>query len=526
MEWGSKMSVNNKKDYAESLGCIAREFLEYIEEEFPDSYTFFSDKIQESVLNLLDIEKPKVMVYGIYNSGKSTLINSLCKSEVAKMADRPMTDRISEYDHGDYYLIDSPGVDAPIEHELVTEEYINKCHVILFVISSKGVFEDRTNYKKLARLIESNIPFIIVLNERGVSVKDLTAEQKKKVKFEHEQELRIIQYKIIDNLIKESNNKKIAEQYEVVVLNAKKALIGILKEKHSLYEGSNVGFLEKRITQLLSNDNSIISLLKQPISNLEECFNKVEKVITQTISGNLSEDFSIGLHIMESKMHNIMQDLRILVQQVVYSYLQELTNAYVNGDSNIFESVANAIFMEIDDRYSAKINELFVHVDHRFKDLDIQIDTNCNLVFSSIGLTGSSLKMSTEELTSEGTDALPPEKKGLFDIFKSRRRREREKRERLEMEARLKNEQAQYRVQEQIRRKQEARQLAFSDLNELNRSINSIVSKDIYNKYDYIISQIQQVDQLNKQLLDKGNRQMKGLHNIREKLITIENDIG
>ena len=60
---------------------------------------------------------------------------------------------------------------------------------------------------------------------------NITEEQKKKVKFEHEQELRIIQYKIIQNLIKESNDNKIAEKYEVVVLNAKKALTGVLKEK-------------------------------------------------------------------------------------------------------------------------------------------------------------------------------------------------------------------------------------------------------------------------------------------------------
>jgi hypothetical protein len=53
------------------------------------------------------------------------------------MADRPMTDQISQYDRGDYLLIDSPGVDAPIEHELVTEEFIDKCHIILFVSVQK-----------------------------------------------------------------------------------------------------------------------------------------------------------------------------------------------------------------------------------------------------------------------------------------------------------------------------------------------------------------------------------------------------
>ena len=223
-ERGTVMEISlsrKKKDYADQLGGIANEFIKFIEKEFTDYNTYFIDKINKNVVSLLNVEKPKVMVYGIYNSGKSTLINSLCKEEVAEMADRPTTDKISEYDRGDYYLIDSPGVDAPIEHELVTEEYLNKCHVILFVISSKGIFEDRENYKKLENLIAKDIPFIIVLNERGTAVgKDWTEERKKQAKFDYDQEIKIIQYKIIQNLIQESNNKNIAEKYEVVVVNA------------------------------------------------------------------------------------------------------------------------------------------------------------------------------------------------------------------------------------------------------------------------------------------------------------------
>ena len=217
--------TKKKQDYSAKLNNLSNEFMELISEEFPDCYSYFQDKIQDSVVSLLAVEKPKVMVYGIYNSGKSTLINALCKEEVAEMADRPMTDQICEYDRGDYYLVDSPGVDAPIAHEIVTEEYLNKCHVILFVISTKGLFEDRDNYARLAKLIEKEIPFIIVLNDRGVAIsKDWSEEEKKRAKFDHEQELRIIQYKVIQNLINESKDEKIAEKYEVVVLNAKKAL--------------------------------------------------------------------------------------------------------------------------------------------------------------------------------------------------------------------------------------------------------------------------------------------------------------
>ena len=96
------------------------------------------------------------------------------------MADRPMTDQISEYDRGDYYLVDSPGVDAPIAHEIVTEEFLNKCHIILFVISTKGLFEDRDNYIRLAKLIAKEIPFIIVLNDRGAAMKKEWSEEERK----------------------------------------------------------------------------------------------------------------------------------------------------------------------------------------------------------------------------------------------------------------------------------------------------------------------------------------------------------
>ena len=182
------LGSEKKQDFASRLSNVAQKVVDFIDSEMPDCSAYFTDKLEEGVLGLLNIDKPKVMVYGIYNSGKSTLINSLCKEEVAEMADRPMTDQISEYDRGDYYLVDSPGVDAPIEHELVTEEYLNKCHVILFVISSKGVFEDRANYQKLAKLVEKDIPFIIVLNDRGTAIdKSWSDEEKQKAKFDHDQ---------------------------------------------------------------------------------------------------------------------------------------------------------------------------------------------------------------------------------------------------------------------------------------------------------------------------------------------------
>ena len=520
--------MEKKKDIASKLNSVAEGFLQLAGEDFADDFSYFSEKIGKNVVALLDVGKPKVMVYGIYNSGKSTLINSLCREEVAETADRPMTARIAEYDRGDYFLVDSPGVNAPIEHEIVTEEYLNQCHIILFVISSRGLFEDRTNYEKLAKLMEKGIPFVIVLNDRGCPIdKRWNEEQKKRARFDHDQELKVIQYKIIKNLTKESGDQRIADRYEVVTLNAKKAWTGVVKDKPQLYEASGVEFLERRISQLLSNDASVAAVFQQPILNLKECFNEAEKRITQEMSGNASEDFAMRLHVLESKRDNIMQDMRVLTRQAVRSRVEELANSYVNGDGDIFETIANSIFMDVDDRYCAKVNELLVYVDQNFRDLNLYLDNMSNLMFDSEGRTGSALP--EEDVTDAGPGmeetTLPPEKPGFFDFLKSRKRRERERQERLEREAQLRNERVQYEIQEKIRRKQEARQLAESDLDILYREFNDIVNAGMDEKYDELISQIQEIDCLNKQAQEDGRRRMERIRELRKALSAIENSL-
>ena len=41
--------------------------------------------------------KPQIMMYGIYNAGKSSVINALIGKDVAKVADIPTTDNVDLY---------------------------------------------------------------------------------------------------------------------------------------------------------------------------------------------------------------------------------------------------------------------------------------------------------------------------------------------------------------------------------------------------------------------------------------------
>ena len=80
-------------------------------------------------------------------------------------------------------------------------------------------------------------------------------------------------------------------------------------------------------------------------------------------------------------------------------------------------------------------------------------------------------------------------------------------------------------MQEQIRKKQEARQAVACDLDDLCRFILKAVTTSMNDRYYNIISQIQQIDCINKQHLDDGKRQMKMIKEIRDNLIKVENEM-
>lgn len=517
--------LQKQQGYADIIGEIADDLLGFVSMEVPEECEYCVSQIDDSVRSLLDFDKPKVMVYGIYNSGKSTLINALMRQEVAEMADRPMTDQISEFDRGEYILVDSPGIDAPIQHEMVTEEFLNKCHIILFVISSKGGFEGLYNYQKMADLIKKNIPFVIVLNERGYAINPEWSSQEKALrKAEHEQGLKSVQYKIIENLIKVTGDKDITKKYEVYVLNAKKALTGIQKNKEPLYRASNIDVLDKRIVQLVQG-GAATKVLKQPVTNLKNCFDYIESQIARQMQEGAENNFAAKIDILRKKQENFKDEMRILIRQATSSRIDEIATYYASNDAEAAEGEAYTIFQDVEDKYKAKLIDLLVYIEHNFSDIDginTMTDASSNLFFDLRPKDYSKRNIGIAE-TEEEIKPIKEEKKGFFDFLKSKRKREEEKRARLEREAELLNERNLNKLNELIRVRQEARQYATSDMFELQNILITIINAGIVEKFEEIISYVQTVDCKNKQLREEGCRKFRELSAIRKKLVDFEN---
>lgn len=110
----------------------------------------------------------KVMFFGSYNAGKSTLINTILGSESARIGDIPTTDSVDTYLWNDYNLIDSPGINAPIEHETISKEQLYKSDLIVFLIR-KDDEDSASTYKEIFELLKNGKDIFLVFNYSGLS---------------------------------------------------------------------------------------------------------------------------------------------------------------------------------------------------------------------------------------------------------------------------------------------------------------------------------------------------------------------
>ena len=116
--------------YATLQACIDQ--YHEIAARYMDDNSFGKNK--KTIVDEFDNKTLQIMLYGAYNAGKSSLINLLMAENVAPVDDIPKTDSVNEYSWQGYRLIDTPGVNAPIKHEKITDNQLkkNKCNLVCY----------------------------------------------------------------------------------------------------------------------------------------------------------------------------------------------------------------------------------------------------------------------------------------------------------------------------------------------------------------------------------------------------------
>ncbi|MCE5989548.1 50S ribosome-binding GTPase [Pseudomonas sp. LM20] len=211
---------------------------------------WLSDQVRDELGMRLKVKaeqsRPTIMVYGIYNAGKSTLLNALMGRVEAKMADRPATSTVTEYPWGIYTLLDTPGIDAPMEHEAVAQEQLLNSEVVLFVVSASGAIDESNTWERLVDIVASERRVMLIVNNKaGITMGGRDHEGINGNLRMH-----------LQNAASRRGIKDIVNKVPVHWVNAKSALRARLESKQALLAASGMLELEDALGEFLEQSDT------------------------------------------------------------------------------------------------------------------------------------------------------------------------------------------------------------------------------------------------------------------------------
>ncbi len=274
--------------------------------ENDDGIKGHAEHIREIYQDKLKDVRPKLMVYGIYNAGKSSIINELLGADKAEVEDVPKTDKVTGYEWNGYTLYDTPGVGAPIEHENVTNEHLKDADIVMFVMSTTGSSEKAENYIRMKDIADAGKKIIIVLNDKNgdLGVHDDIIQEIKIHVSEH---------------MKQVGIAEVEKKYCIVVVNAMRAKKGREKNSPALWEKSNMEELRQVLLSELKKTSSF-QVMRRLVGQMQQEL--------LAVLGSLQEKGQQGG--LES-LNEILQELqkqRIDLRKSMQAYIERKCEMY------------------------------------------------------------------------------------------------------------------------------------------------------------------------------------------------------
>lgn len=231
-----------------------------LREAEPTAKKYLTDadqRVRELRAKLRD-SRIQVMLFGAYNAGKSTLINALLGSKQARVDDVPTTDVVSEYDWNGHVLLDTPGINAPIQHEEISQACLERTDLVLFVLRQED--QDAENVMlRIFDLLEFKRPVFLVLNYSD-SDPALINE---------------IRQTLNSTLVLHAQQRGVdlgtVSRVPVVLMNARSAERGRLENKAKLCEHAGYDDLMLRFREWLrgyDNDTNRLELVRAAVERL------------------------------------------------------------------------------------------------------------------------------------------------------------------------------------------------------------------------------------------------------------------
>lgn len=325
--------------------------------EFQTVQTMFEDKRKKPDAH--------IMVYGVYNAGKSTLINALLGKVVAEIDDVPKTDSVSAYRWRQYDILDTPGVDAPIEHEQITDEEMLKADAVIFVVNPVGVAEELGTLSKLLELVKARKQVFLVFNEK----QPLAIEDFQKLKDQTQSRLQ--------ELAAKSGLRNVLKDIPIVRVNAKSALKAKTENKSALLESSGFPEFEKRLTEFLqsiSQDTIYVRLKNALVDFLSGSLN----ILKMRSQADMVKKYDDLLKNIERNKNQVRRNVRQAIaneRNRIGSEVQRQLRRNVFGEENLSESDIEKCIQAAFEYSAEKVNNTLQNeVEALMQQLQVDID--------------------------------------------------------------------------------------------------------------------------------------------------------
>ena len=327
----------------------------------------YISEIESIYSNKLKDVKPYIMVYGIYNAGKSSIINELLGDDLAAVNDKPETDSVDEYEWNGYTIADTPGVGAPIKHEEVTTEHLRRADIVMFVMASTGSNEKDDNYRRLKAITDAGKKVIIIINDKNG---DLGS---------NDQELGVIISKVKDNLRQYNLD---SNDYVITMVNAKRARDGRIKNKPALIEKSNIQELKgiilselKKTNNYIVINNAILDILTQ-INGIQNYLitydNKSEILALNNLLGNIRNSKKVLKSNMSEYITLKTNKLMPIVEADIWENKDNEDNISMVFNEHI-QNLNQDIVKKLEEELAITNQDIFSHITDVTKEIEAKL---------------------------------------------------------------------------------------------------------------------------------------------------------
>ena len=297
-----------------------------IQQSIDSSYDLVSkyigeEKVQElkqEIKAKINNQKLQVMLYGAYNAGKSTLVNVLLGAEKAPINDIPTTFKVDRYEWEGVHLLDTPGVNAPIEHEEATEEQVKRSSLMLFVIR-EGDQDSKDLYQRLFKMLKMGKKVFIVLNHQVADDKDKA----------------IALVRITKILTKMAADQGIDDQkisaISVFPINFKTAFLARKKNSEKLLEHSGYSLFIESFRQWYSqydNDNGYLSSIQKMTDEIwfSPAIDILKKQLDEADASNINA-LQSNRSILENEKRLLINSSKNYIRQEVNMLKSDISQA-------------------------------------------------------------------------------------------------------------------------------------------------------------------------------------------------------